>query len=269
MSGLQICGKQAKKPYYIKNLNKNVYSLEEINYFIYNYLDKVYRDFFSEELFDYIENELECVDIAKHMRKMHEEGKAKTKDFINFLLEVSRYYDSRELLEIQVFVDIIDSMSKAERMKLEADKYFRQEKYASALKIYGEILANREKDRLGNYFYGLVAYTTGVIYARLYLSKTANSYFSQAYSFDPDPKYAKACVYMSLVNNDEEEILNAIINYKITDEQLVTMRAAVNAARTEIENSEKTRAFFADLENRTKQKDFIDNWKQEYYNMQS
>ena len=55
---IQVCGRQTKTPYYIEAIKTNVYSLEEINFFIFNHINLVYREFFCDELFDYIEKEL-------------------------------------------------------------------------------------------------------------------------------------------------------------------------------------------------------------------
>ena len=268
MAGIQICGKQGDHPYYIKQININVYSLEEISYFIYNYINQLYRDFFCDKLYDYIENELECKEIADHLRKMEEDG-AETKDLIYFMLKVSRYYDPREINEIKPLVDNIDSMSKEERQRMEADKLVKQNKYNQAIRIFNEILEEREKKTMPDSFYAEIAYSIGAIYAKLFINKTASNYFEEAYKIVPDAKYAKACAYMSIINGDEEETLRAIIKFRITDEQLKTMRAAVSSAKKEIESSGATKAFEENLEKETDFTSIVDKWKQEYYNMQS
>ena len=46
----------------VTEINKNIYSIEELNYYLYNYLYLVDEEFFSESLIDYIENELDEAD---------------------------------------------------------------------------------------------------------------------------------------------------------------------------------------------------------------
>ena len=58
MSDITMCTLHSEKPYYITEINKNIYSIEELNYYLYNYLYLVDEEFFSESLIDYIENEL-------------------------------------------------------------------------------------------------------------------------------------------------------------------------------------------------------------------
>ena len=74
---------------------------------------------------------------------------------------------------------------------------------------------------------------------------------------------------MSVLNNDDEELLDAIIRFKITDEQLNVIRAAVKSARSEIENSDSLKEFMRRFTNGVYSKDIIENWKKMYYTMQS
>ena len=268
MSGLILCGRQSKTPYYIKETGINVYSLEEINYFIYNNIHLVYRSFFNSELFDYIEKELGRADIAEQMRRF-EQQKALMKDFISFLFKSTQYFSQTEMSRITPLVMNIDTMTEAERRKMTADRLYDSKKYGSACRIYSEILAKRDKEKLPGSFFAQIAYSIGIIYAKLYMGKTANYYFRFAYELNPEPKYAKACVYMSILNNDEEELLDTIVRYKITDESLSVIKSAVESARTEIENSDETAELANDFSSGTNYQKIIEKWKQEYYTMQS
>ncbi len=60
-----------KKPYYIKEINKNIYSIEELSYYLFNYLYLIDDQFFSEGLIDYIENELKQPHIASGIRQIN------------------------------------------------------------------------------------------------------------------------------------------------------------------------------------------------------
>ena len=58
MNYITLCTIHTEKPYYIKEVNKNIYSIEELSYYLYNYLYLIDDTFFSDTLIDYIENEL-------------------------------------------------------------------------------------------------------------------------------------------------------------------------------------------------------------------
>ena len=56
MNDITLCTMHTEKPYYIKEINKNIYSIEELSYYLFNYLYLIDDQFFSEGLIDYIEN---------------------------------------------------------------------------------------------------------------------------------------------------------------------------------------------------------------------
>lgn len=51
--------KYAEKPYYITNMSINIYSLEELCYYIYNNIYLIGTDLVDDGLISYIDNELE------------------------------------------------------------------------------------------------------------------------------------------------------------------------------------------------------------------
>ncbi|MBR5931588.1 MAG: hypothetical protein IKZ95_06120 [Lachnospiraceae bacterium] len=261
---LQVCGRQSNNPYYIKAIDQNVYSLEEINYFIYNHINLVYRDFFSDTLFEYIDIELGHKELAKKLRELADYD-ASIQDFIKCILNESYYYSGHELSRIANAVMNIDNMTEAERIKIEGDAYYKAGRLEAALNVYFDLLNNMDTNVMPEAFYGRVAYAIGVIYAKMFMSRNANSYFARAYEIYPDPSYARSCVYMSLVNNDEEELLKTIVRYHISDDTLERIRKRVGALRREIETSDATLLFIRTFENGNNSKNIIDDWKKDYH----
>jgi len=268
MAGVQLSGKSSEVPYFIKAINTNVYSMEEINYFVYNHINLVYRDFFSEELFEYMEKQLGRRDMAEGFREIAKNN-GSVQDFIKYLFVESYYYSIHEMNLIQNYVLNIDNMTKAERLKIEADNRFKEGKLESALRIYFEILNGTGEEKMSEAFYARVAFSIGIIYAKLYMSKNANAYFSYAYDIYPEPAYAKACVYMGLINNDESELLKSIIKYQITDDALEAIRERVGALRREIETSKETVDFIFHFTGEDNRGEILEDWKNDYRNMLS
>ena len=261
---LQFCGRQAQTPYYISAIGCNVYSLEEINYFIYNHMNMVYRDFFDEPLFAYIDEHLRRPDMAADLRKLDSEG-APVQDFITYILKESNYYSAPEMNRIAPLLTNINNLSRPERLKLEADALFKDRKYSAALRIYFEIMGQMEGSSLNESFFARTAFSIGMVYAHLFMSKNANAYFDYAYDLYPDPTYAKASVYMSIINNDEEELLKSIIRYNITDEALEAIREKVNSLRRSIETDADTINFIYRFENGLEDDNIIETWKEQYH----
>ncbi|MGI6071634.1 MAG: hypothetical protein ACOX75_01280 [Lachnospiraceae bacterium] len=263
---LQFCTKRSQIPYYIRPIDTNVYSLEEINYFLYNHMNMVYREFFCGELFDYIEKELEQAKLAEKLRQMDEQD-ASIQDFIMCVLKESYFYSPNDLGAVSNLVLNINNMTRAERMFMEGASMMQKKQYESALKIYFDILNNREG--MSEAFYAKTAFSIGIIYARLFKAANANSFFTYAYELFPDPTYAKACVYMSIVNNDEEELLRCIIRYKVSDEALAAIHKKVDTMRIEIMRGKEMKDLTETLQRGEPIENIVANWKNEYYTMQS
>ena len=68
MSGFMLCTNRSAVPFHLKDIDKNVYSIEEIGYYLYNYVYLIDESFFDEDLVRYIEEDLKLTFIADGIR---------------------------------------------------------------------------------------------------------------------------------------------------------------------------------------------------------
>ena len=69
MSGYILCQvKKAEKPFYIENISKNIYSIEELCYYLYNNLYLVDRSLISNKLCTWLDEELKLPKLAAKLR---------------------------------------------------------------------------------------------------------------------------------------------------------------------------------------------------------
>ena len=262
---IQAAGRLSKNAYYIKEMDINVYSLEEINYFVYNHMNLVYRDFFNDDLFDYLERELDEAALAAQLSVMEKAG-ADLKDLITYLFKESGYYDGNDLFKVSGFVMNMDHISEPERLKVEGDNLFRERKFDQARAVYLKVL-NNYKETASDELRAGAAFSAGLCYANLFMCRSANTYFNMAYDIFPKDDYAKAGVYLSLALEDEEELLKEIIKYKISDEALEKIRNSVSALKKKIINSEGLSEFVLNMHDETAAQKMAQNYKDEYYRM--
>lgn len=262
---LQCAGRLSEKAYYIKEINKNVYSLEEINYFVYNHMNFVYREFFCEALFVYMEEELERPDLGRQLRIMVQAG-ADLKALITYLLKESYYYDSQDLAKITGFVTNINNISDPERKKMEGDNLFKERKYSAAKSVYLGILDEAGGAPSGEFFAD-TAFRAGLCEANLFLCRNACAYFNMAYDIFPKDDYAKACVYISIVFEDEEELLRTIIRYRVSDEALEKIRGNISHLKKGVLNSENFSEFVLNINDSRAAASLAAGFKDEYYRM--
>ena len=69
MSGYILCQvKKAEKPFYIENISTNIYSIEELCYYLYNNLYLVDSSLISSKLCTWLEEEIGMPELAGKLR---------------------------------------------------------------------------------------------------------------------------------------------------------------------------------------------------------
>lgn len=265
---IQTCTKQSARPYYIEPMDINAYSLEEINYLVYNHMNLIYRDFFNDALLNYLTYELDQGETAKKLRELRDAG-ASIKELIMCLFTESRYYFADDISKIADTVTNINNITRSERLLMEAGNHIKEKRYGSALHIFKDILNERGGDAGSDSFLAKVAFSAGTIYAKLFMCRNANEYFAKANEYFPDEMYARACVYTSIICEDNEELLRTIIKYKITDEELDRIKSHIEHLKGAISSENGYRALYDAMSDEDKAEKQIAKWKNEYYNMLS
>ena len=84
MSCLILCQKQkANRPYYVENIHLNLYTIEELCFYICNNIYLINYDFITEELINWIQDELQLKDLAVILR-----GESIRKSISKFACEI-------------------------------------------------------------------------------------------------------------------------------------------------------------------------------------
>ena len=180
MGSLLLCrNTEGKHPFYVKDLGMNLYSAEELCYFIYNHAFFLDQSFFGEELFSFLALECRLPQLEKKLRSWIAEG-ADVTALLLVILQDIHYYSEFELLSFQENMNKIRKASQAERMKWKGDYMLRQQKFESAIRMYDAAMTEEEAKpdaRLrGNIFYN-----RGVAYAQLFAFKEACDSLSKAF----------------------------------------------------------------------------------------
>ena len=100
MAGLILCRtRYAQRPYYISNMGVNIYSLEELCYYIYNNIYLIGTDLFDEGLTDYISGELGEKELAEQLEFLITENAGLSE----LVMTVLRYSNAVHNYEIIVY----------------------------------------------------------------------------------------------------------------------------------------------------------------------
>lgn len=144
MGELLLCNEAiAAMPYFIEDVSLNLYSLEELSYYIMNNVYLIDRDFMNEELCTWISSEVKLPKLAAKLREiMH--GNGPVSDFCLEILKESGYCTMQEIQQIIFAIRQMEQKTDFECSKIRADKLMENQKFLGAIYEYKRLLESED-----------------------------------------------------------------------------------------------------------------------------
>lgn len=180
MGGLIFCSQAlAKNPYYIQNISMNIYSIEELCYYLCNNLYLIDQNIKSEMLCQWIEKELGMKKLAAKLRQFVL-GYGTDSMFVGYILRSIQYCEEEQIQEIEEILQQLNNKSEHEKRKVRADRLFENEKFQKALMEYRKIINEPKEINTPKEFYGYIYYNMGAIYGKMFYYQEAKDCFLKA-----------------------------------------------------------------------------------------
>lgn len=264
MGELILCNQMlAALPYYIDEASLNIYSLEELSYYIMHNVYLLGADFMNEELCTWIERELKQKAMAEQLREILRNG-GTLLEFVTCILSGSGYCDREEQKQITAALAELVNKSEYECRKIRADRYASNGRYVSAIGEYRRLLAAEGEEN--EILVGNVWHNMGMAYARLLLFSEAADCFFRAYKKNANPESVRECLYAYRCMRDEKGFKKAAELCGVSGEEA----AEIGGRLSEISRMESIREFetqlgklFAEDETQ-KLHEFVNQWKETY-----
>jgi tetratricopeptide (TPR) repeat protein len=206
MSQIILCRtKQAEKPYFLRELGINIYSLEELCYYIYTHVYIITNDFICDELISFIRDETKEELLASQLENLQNE-KAPLAEMLVTILKYVDYYNVGEIEQIRDILNTLSTQNVYERMKSRADSFLGSKCYYSAIENYTKIIDGTPDPALSGLFYAKVYHNLGVAYSKVFLYRQASEYFMQAYKIGQHNESLK-CYLASFRLSKGEDII--------------------------------------------------------------
>ncbi len=272
MGGLILCGRKAKEPYYIVEAGKNVYTVEELSYYLYNNAYMVGEEFFDDGLISFISDELGMAAAGQRLRYL-KDNKGRVKEMITAVLRANSYYTSDEIKEFEEFVENLSDMTPAQRLKSKADGLCGIRKYNSALRTYMNIISQQPDPKNDDSFYGTVWNNMGVVYEKLFLYNEAFNCFKMAADMCPVPDIKERLVMAAILCENEKLIDDVKNRYGLSDDDTDRCRRMLSAEKKRIVAGKEYGRFVNDItfDSSMDMEDYYvniremtDRWKDEY-----
>ena len=184
-------GKYAKTPYYIADDCMNIYSIEELCYYLYHNAYLLDDRIVTTELTEWIDKELELPRVAAEIGKVVGKSDALSK-LVAILSNNIGYYEEEKWIELLGEIGRNNKLTIEERRKIRADGFMDSGRIALAIEEYETVLRDTRLDQ--TILRAKVYHNLGVCNAKLFMYETAAEYFEKAYA-----TYANTDSYVSML----------------------------------------------------------------------
>ena len=143
MSGYHLCQvKKAVHPYYIESISTNIFTIEELCFYLQKNIYLIDETIMNEGLCDWLRDEL---GLGRLYRKLYEQLE-KQESVGNFILPIFQeigYLSHEEFKKLQEKIAQIEVQPEDLRKKLKADYLVEYQMYANAVSEYRKILSRK------------------------------------------------------------------------------------------------------------------------------
>lgn len=184
----------AKVPYHFRLTKTNVYSIEEVCYYIRHNIYMMQEEIFDREFVMWIRNELhmdKTADKMEHLIQEHHD----IKDIVVTICCSCDYYDETEINELIRIMEEIEKLPMYARRKRKGDNYLRCKSYEKAIEEYEKIFESDEILQAEPEVYGDIFHNIGVAYVNIGEFHKASELFLKAYEKNGRDESVAQCLF--------------------------------------------------------------------------
>ena len=219
MGKLIFCtGRVTEKPYTFPFTKTKIYSMDELNYYLYNNIYLISEDTFQLSLCDWLENELLLPDVAEKIRNLLSHRNS-LKDIVVSLLCSADYYTEQQIRELIKVMEQIERMPLIKKRKIKADNYLMFGQYAKASSEYEAIVDAKEAAIFSVVEYGDIYHNLAVAKARTISASEAAKFYLLAYRRNQREESLIQYLYALLLSKNMEEFNAACEEFSISRER--------------------------------------------------
>ena len=263
MGRLILCyPKKADKPYFVKTMNLNLYTLEELCYFLYDNLYWIDETVVNNELLDWLIYELQLTDLSEGLRA----NLSNVKNFVMIILKYADYISEDDLEDANRLLGELGGQSDFDKTLGRAWHFLQCKLYMEAILEYKKLIERNENRQLEKIYNNM-----GVAYARLFLYKEAAKCFQKGYKINNDQTIYNHYQYaVAMISNEDIQEFQKDLerNYK------AICKIAIQSVQKEQENKKLNQ--LEDVLNYKTQNhvaeyykglgNLLNEWKKEYEN---
>ncbi|MDE6760255.1 MAG: hypothetical protein K2J90_06160 [Lachnospiraceae bacterium] len=172
----------AKTSYIFPNTKIEVFSYEELCFYVYNNIALISEEHIGVTIFHWIETELKLPELAQKLREIKQKDTTDLTDLLTTILTFKEYYTIPEIKGFILQIERMKGLTPPQYRKLQADGFLRYRKYLKAAAIYDEIL-EQYPDLQNDKLLGAIYHNRAVALANNFELKDAAESYLKAYGY--------------------------------------------------------------------------------------
>ena len=269
MGELILCNEPiAPAPYYMDEMNLNIYSLEELSYYIYHNVYLLNADFMSVDIVNWIGRELSLTALSEELMDLLKEN-VPLHIFVGKILNACGYLTSSEIKDVLEIISVFENKSEAECKKIRADRLMERNRIVDAIYEYEDLLTGA--DNIATTLLGDIWHNLGTAYVRLFFFPEAKNCFLEAYKRNRRRQSIKSALFCCLCMKDDEAFKEIVKRYEIREEDVDLLRVEMEHVQEDEEilrfsdSLDRLRTHYSSQGAYISQLDHIlSGWKDEY-----
>jgi len=232
---------QAARPYFIENISTNIYSIEELCFYLYRNVYLIDATIINEALCDWIRDELGLKKLYRLLYDQLDQGKGVEQFILPIFREIG-YLDGKQMKEYQEKLSRLRVQPEDERQKLKGDYLVRCGMFENAVNEYRQIIDRQGPGSLGAGFYSGIWNNLGCACARMFRFEEAGECFYQAWKLGRTRETLRKYVSVLALYMDEEAYRKKLEKLG-ADKELIHAISEYNAeiAREASESAKQTK----------------------------
>ncbi len=272
MGELIFCSfKSAARPYYLESAKQNIYSIEELCYFLQDNIYLLDENIMTAEFCDWVEVELGAAELSEKLRSLI----ARQGSFPEFCMHIitdSGYFSKNEMQFLGMKLQKMDHQSNYENRKIKADLYMEKEKYLEAIAEYRNLLLSATDSPSDIRVSGDIWHNMGTAYAKMFCFERAVSCYEKAYELSHRLDSIKAAAQAVCFLDDGERVQRFLQQNHIGPQQFAAMKKNLSELEQMTEVSAEFEPvtklerlmYVSQVQARSEMGRQVEQWKDEY-----
>lgn len=217
MARVILCDtKPATTSYIFPNTKIEVFSYEELCYYVYNNIALISEEYVGKKMFDWIEKELGMEDLVLKLRVVKEKETTDLTDLLTTILTHKDFYTIPEVKEFILQIERMKGLSAPRFRKKQADGFLRYRKYVKACSVYDEII-DQYPDMNDASFLGAIYHNRAVALANYFELEEAMKSYKKAYMLTGNKDSIYQYLLLMATMKSRAEVETAAKQYEVLE----------------------------------------------------